>query len=218
MVKQFYYACARNNFRVSSPDSVLCKYSFYSRQACVALDQAMPFVAVEGSLVVEGSEVNPMALHQADTRPLGGTLRDRIFRPANHQLETVITTDRGLVIILILDLGESLTMQQRQSMEILAVDSCGSTQATINDIVEAETIPDSIWESGHSYRIGISIPSRPLLDEMFALIVSFDEFRFGINTSLHRPTYVLESGSSTESTASSFPDNIIDHSSEDESD
>ena len=103
-------------------------------------------------------------------------------------------------------------------MEILAVDSCGSTQATINDIVEAETIPDSIWESGHSYRIGISIPSRPPLDEMFALIVSFDEFRFGINTSLHRPTYVLESGSSTESTASSFPDNIIDHSSEDESD
>ena len=159
-----------------------------------------------------------MALRPADTRPLGGTLRDpSMFRPANHRVDKVTLNNQGMVIILILDLGQSLTMQQRESMEILAVDSCGFTQANINEVVVTDTILDSIWESGHSYRIRISIPPRPPFDETFVFIVSFGEFQFGINTARHRPTYELEFASSTASTASFFSDNPSDLSSDDES-
>ena len=148
--------------------------------------------------------------------PLGGTRRDRaIYRPPNHQVvgaPHLIPTDRGLDATLIIDLGELLTLEDMDSMEILAVDTHGSIPVAVTHIEEVETIPDSIWEAGHTYSIWISIPPRGLpLNEDVMLRVGFGEFGFGINRGLQWATY--EPASTSESTEAPSTDESSDESS-----
>ena len=149
-----------------------------------------------------GASASAGETEEEERQLLGGELRDeRIWRPLRHSIVNSpvhLPSNVGGTFQLFLDLGRPIPDTDLESLRIELHDAAGTIHAITKEIEESDSIAESGWVNGTTYRVRVACPPRGLcLDSPCSVSATLGEHRFLVAIDSVRWVATLESNESS---------------------